>query len=48
MAERFFSILKTKRVYQHKAETFSQANKMIDCCLYFYDYARIRLACKRS
>ena len=43
MAENFFSILKTECIYRHKPATFSEANEMIDCYVYFYNYERILL-----
>ena len=38
MAENFFSILKTECIYRHKPATFSEANEMIDCYIYFYNH----------
>ena len=43
MAENFFSILKTECIYRHKPATFSEANEMIDCYIYFYNHERIQL-----
>ena len=43
MAENFFSILKTECIYRHKPATFSQANELIDCYIYFYNHERIQL-----
>ena len=43
MAENFFSILKTECIYRHKPNTFSEANKMIDRYIHFYNYERIQL-----
>ena len=43
MAENFFSILKTECIYRHKSNTFSEANKMIDRYIHFYNYERIQL-----
>ena len=43
MAENFFSILKTECIYRHKPTTFSQANELIDCYIYFYNHERIQL-----
>ena len=42
MAENFFSILKTECIYRHKPATFSEANRMIDRYIYFYNYERIQ------
>ena len=43
MAENFFSILKTECIYRHKPNTFSEANKMIDRYIHFYNYERLQL-----
>lgn len=43
MAENIFSILKTECIYRHKPATFSEANEMIDCYIYFYNHERIQL-----
>ncbi len=43
MAENFFSILKTECIYRHKPAAFSQANKLIERYIYFYNYERIQL-----
>ena len=43
MAENFFSILKTECIYRHKPATFSQANKMMDRDIHFYNPERIQL-----
>ena len=43
MAENFFSILKTECIYRHKPATFSQANELIGCYIYFYNHERIQL-----
>lgn len=43
MAENFFSILKTECIYRHKPATFSQANELIDCYIYFCNHERIQL-----
>ncbi len=43
MAENFFSILKTECIYRHKPATFSEANKMIDRYIHFYNHERIQL-----
>ena len=42
MAENFFSILKTECIYRHKPATFSEANRMIDRYIYFYNHERIQ------
>lgn len=43
MAENLFSILKTECIYWHKPATFSEANKMIDRYIHFYNHQRIQL-----
>lgn len=43
MAENFFSILKTECIYRHKPATFSEANRMIDRYIHFYNHERIQL-----
>ena len=43
MAENFFSILKTECIYRHKPNTFSEAKKMIDRYIHFYNYERLQL-----
>ena len=43
MAENFFSILKTECIYRHKPVSFTEANEMIDCYIYFYNHQRIQL-----
>ena len=43
MAENFFSILKTERIYRHKPASFCEANERIDRCINFYNYERIQL-----
>ena len=43
MAENFFSILKTECIYRHKPATFSQADELIDCYIYFCNHERIQL-----
>ena len=42
MAENFFSILKIECIYRHKPATFSEANRMIDRYIYFYNHERIQ------
>ena len=43
MAENFFSILKTERIYRHKPASFCEANERIDRYINFYNYERIQL-----
>lgn len=43
MAENFFSILKSECICRHKPATFSEANKMIDHYIHFYNHERIQL-----
>ena len=43
LAENFFGILKTECIYQHKPETFKEANEMIDRYIHFYNHERIQL-----
>ena len=42
MAENFFSILKTECIYRHKPRTLSEAQRMIDDYIYFYNNERIQ------
>ena len=42
MAENFFSILKTECIYRHKPRTLSEAQRMIDEYIYFYNHERIQ------
>ena len=42
MAENFFSILKTERIYRQKLQTFQQANHLIDEYIHFYNYERLQ------
>ncbi|MDY2822517.1 MAG: integrase core domain-containing protein, partial [Oscillospiraceae bacterium] len=42
MAENFFSILKTECIYRHKPRTLSEAQRMIDDYIYFYNHERIQ------
>ena len=42
MAENFFSILKTKRIYRHKPSTFKEVNDLIDRYIHFYNHERIQ------
>ncbi len=48
MAENFFSILKTECIYRHKPATFSRANELIDCYIYFYNHERIQLKTRET
>lgn len=43
MAENFFSILKTECIHRHKPAISSEANKMIDLYIHFYNNERIQL-----
>ena len=42
MAENFFSILKTECIYRHKPRTLSEARRMIDDYIDFYNHERIQ------
>ena len=42
MAENFFSILKTECIYRHKPSSLSEAQRMIDDYIYFYNHERIQ------
>ena len=42
MAENFFSILKTESIYRYKPRTLSEAQRMIDEYIYFYNHERIQ------
>ena len=42
MAENFFSILKTECIYRCKPRTLSEAQRMIDDYIYFYNHERIQ------
>ena len=42
MAENFFSILKTECIYRYKPKTLSDAQRMIDDYIYFYNNERIQ------
>ena len=42
MAENFFSILKTECIYRHKPRSFSEADRMIDAYIDFYNHERIQ------
>jgi transposase InsO family protein len=43
MAENFFSILKTECIYRQKPRTLSDAQRMIDDYIYFYNHERIQI-----
>jgi len=43
MAENFFSILKTECIYRAKPATFSEANRLIDDFIWFYNNERVQL-----
>ena len=43
MAENFFSILKTECIYRHKPQTLSEAQRMIDDYIYFYNHERSQI-----
>lgn len=43
MAENFFSILKTERIYRCKPSTFARANEMIGRYIHFYNHKSIQL-----
>ena len=42
MAENFFSILKTECIYRHTPRTLSEAQRMINDYIYFYNHERIQ------
>ena len=42
IAENFFSILKTECIYRHKPRTLSEARRMIDDYIDFYNHERIQ------
>ena len=46
LAENFFSILKTECIYRTKIATFSEANRLIDEYIYFYNNQRIQTKTK--
>ena len=46
VAENFFSILKTECIYRQKIESFSQARRLIDDYIWFYNNERIQLKSK--
>ena len=46
LAENFFSILKTECIYRTKIKTFSEARRLIDDYIHFYNYQRIQLNTK--
>ncbi len=48
MAENFFGILKSECIYRFKPKTLSEARKMIDDYIYFYNNERIQLKTKQT
>ena len=46
LAENFFSILKTECIHRTKIKTFSEARRLIDDYIYFYNHQRIQLKTK--
>lgn len=46
LAENFFSILKTECIHRINLNSFSEARKIIDEYIYFYNYQRIQLKTK--
>ena len=46
LAENFFSILKTECIHRVKLQTFSEARRLIDEYVYFYNHQRIQLKTK--
>lgn len=42
LAENFFSILKTECIYRRKPRSLSEAQRMIDDYIYFYNHERIQ------
>ena len=42
MAENFFSILKTERIYRRKPSPFAEANKMMVELIHFYNHEHIQ------
>lgn len=42
MAENFFSILKTERIYRLKPSPFAEANKMMVELIHFYNHEHIQ------
>ena len=46
LAENFFSILKNECIYRQKIESFSQARRLIDDYIWFYNNERIQLKTK--
>ena len=43
MAENFFSILKTERVYRHKPGSLQEADEMINAYIHFYNHERVQI-----
>ena len=48
LAENFFSILKTECIYRQKIDTYSQARRLIDEYIWFYNNERIQLKTKQA
>ena len=46
LAENFFSILKTECIHRTKIKTFSEARRLIDDYIHFYNHQRIQLNTK--
>ena len=46
LAENFFSILKTECIHRTEIKTFSEARRLIDDYIYFYNHQRIQLKTK--
>ena len=46
LAENFFSILKTECIHRTKIATFTEANRLIDEYIYFYNHQRIQTKTK--
>ena len=46
LAENFFSILKTECIHRVKLQTFSEARRLIDEYIHFYNHQRIQLKTK--
>ena len=38
-----FSILKTEYIYRNKPKSFEESGTLIDNCIYFYNYQRIKI-----
>ena len=46
LAENFFSILKTECIHRVKIKAFSEAKRLIDDYIYFYNHQRIQMKTK--